>query len=155
MIYYEGGGGEMSHDSWRGKRCRGCKGGKGMIAYSLIMRKRPYQNLIAWQEAHQLCVQIYKVTSTFPSEERFGLVSQMRRSASSVPTNIAEATGRRSLKEKRQFLDYATGSLEELHYQVLLAFDLKYLNQKKYEELDSRIQKVGYLINQYYKSLIK
>lgn len=80
-------------------------------------------------------------------DERFGLTSQMRRSSYSAPTNVAEATGRRSWKERANFLDYAIGSVEELHYQCLLSHELGYLTNQQLEEVDDKIQRVGFLLH--------
>lgn len=117
------------------------------------MNTRPYQQLVAWKEAHQLCLRIYTLTGKFPAEEKFGLTSQMRKSAYSVPTNIAEGNGRKTKKDRSHFLDIATGSIEELHYQCILARDLGYLTPKECEELHDRIQRTGYLIHKLQQSL--
>lgn len=118
------------------------------------MRLRPYQKLVAWQEAHSLCVWTYHVTNTFPKCELFGLISQMRDSSSSVPTNIAEGNSRRTAKDQRKFLTIAIASLEELHYQFLLAKDLGYINQQQFIEADDRVQRTGYLTGKLRSSLL-
>ena len=110
------------------------------------MSDRSYQKLIVWREADDLCVFTYQITKKFPSEEKFGLVSQMRRSSSSVPTNIVEGNSRRSIKERAYFLNVALASLDELHYQYHLSFRLGYLNEKILTEANDRIQRVGYLL---------
>jgi four helix bundle protein len=110
------------------------------------MRQRPYQQLIAWKEAHALCVHTYKITYTFPKHELFGLVSQMRRSSSSIPTNIAEGNSRRTANDQKNFHTIAISSIEELHYQYLLARDLGYITVQQFLEADDRIQRTGYLI---------
>src|SRR3974390_1580167 len=83
-----------------------------------------YTDLVVWQKAVELVTEIYKATSTFPREEMFGLTSQMRRSAVSVPSNIAEGQGRATKGEFIQFLAHARGSLFELETQVLIAGEL-------------------------------
>jgi four helix bundle protein len=88
---------------------------------------RDPHKLKAFELADKLAVQIYKETRTFPKEELFGLVSQMRRAAVSVPSNIAEGCGRTTEKEYLQFLSIAYGSLKELEYQISLAMKLKFL----------------------------
>jgi four helix bundle protein len=118
------------------------------------MRQRPYERLIAWQEAHALCKAVYDITKQFPSAERFGIVSQMRRSSYGIPMNVAEGNGRRSKKEKVHFIDIAIGSLEELHYQYLLAHELEYVTQGQVVEADDRIQRVGYLLNRLRSALL-
>ena len=110
------------------------------------MLERPYQRLIAWQEAHKLCLWTYKITKSFPTEERFRLVNQMCRSASSVPTNIAEGNAKRSAKEKAHFFEIALCSLEELHYQCFLSKDLKYLHREQFAEVDDMVKRTSFLI---------
>lgn len=110
------------------------------------MHERPYQKLIVWKEGHVLCLLVYKITTKFPSEEKFALTNQMRRSAYSVPTNIAEGNSRKTTKDRIHFIDIATCSLEELHYQCILSLDLHYIDQAEFEDLDERIRKVGYLL---------
>jgi four helix bundle protein len=118
------------------------------------MRERPYEKLIVWQEAHELCKWIYATTKQFPHDERFAMVSQMRRSSYGIPMNLAEGNGRRSLKERSRFIDIAIGSLEELHYQCLLAHELLYLKDGQREEVDAKIQKVGFLLMRLRQSLL-
>jgi|TARA_Y100000310_G_C20224234_1_gene597152 four helix bundle protein len=108
--------------------------------------ERPYEKLVAWKEAHALCLWSYGVTSAFPKKEMFGLTSQMRRSAYSVPMNIVEGNARRSKGDKRRFYEIALGSLEELHYQIRLARDLNYLPKESLEKAGKQIHRVSYLI---------
>jgi four helix bundle protein len=100
--------------------------------------------LEAWQRALTLAEQIYQSTKLFPSEERFGLSSQMRRAAVSVPSNIAEGAARKSRQEFLQFLHIARGSLSELDTQVILAIRLKYVSEET--EVVAEIQRVGRLL---------
>lgn len=93
------------------------------------MAFRPYQKLIAWQEAHKLCVSIYALTTRYPLHERYGLISQMRRSSASIPTNIAEGNGKHSAKEHAHFLEISLTSLDELHYQCFLSKGLQYISE--------------------------
>ncbi len=111
-----------------------------------LSRLRPYQKLVVWNEAHHLCLSVYSSTSLFPKDERFGLISQMRRAAYSIPMNIAEGSNKRSPAEKDRFYEYSSCSLEELHYQCLLARDLNYLNDPEFSRLAADIGKVGYLL---------
>lgn len=111
-----------------------------------MLHIRPYQRLVVWQEAHALCLEIYTVTSTLPADERFRIVDQMCRSAASVPTNIAEGSGKRSRRERSRFYETALMSLEELHYQCLLSRDLDYLTDEVFTRLDDHIQRVSYLL---------
>ncbi|MBP9774053.1 MAG: four helix bundle protein [Candidatus Peribacteraceae bacterium] len=117
------------------------------------MHQRLYEKLIVWQEAHKLCLRVYAITANFPSHEKFGLVSQMRRSGYSVPTNIAEGNSRRTPRDKQNFLTIATSSLEELHYQSILTRDLGYISQIEFDELNDRSKRVGYLLHNLYLSL--
>jgi len=87
-----------------------------------------FEQLDVWQAAHQLVLNIYRYTQGFPKEEKFGLVSQMRRASVSVPANIAEGFKRRGPADKGHFYNIAQASLEELHYYVVLCHDLGYRN---------------------------
>jgi four helix bundle protein len=115
----------------------------------MITKQRYYEKLIVWKEAHALCLSVYKITAAFPSSERFALVVQMRKSSSSVSTNIVEGNGRRTLPQKLRFAEIAEGSLDELDYQLLLSFDLGYINKEKFDELRSHAQRVKYLLSQF------
>jgi four helix bundle protein len=96
---------------------------------------KSFQELEVWQKAHHLVLQTYRVTDSLPDRERYGIVSQVRRSAASVPANIAEGFGRRTTKELLHFLANASGSLEETRYFLLLSRDLGYVAKERYEEL--------------------
>jgi four helix bundle protein len=89
---------------------------------------RNFEDLKVWQEAHQLTLDVYKATEAHPQREQYGLASQMRRAAVSVPANIAEGFGRKSEKEKVNFYNIAQGSLSELKYYFILARDLGFQN---------------------------
>ena len=93
------------------------------------MPVRRFEDLEVWKLAHRLALQVYQVTDTFPTKEQFGLTSQMRRSAVSIPANIAEGFGRSGKGEKLQFYNIAQGSLSEVRYYFLLAKDLLYLTE--------------------------
>jgi four helix bundle protein len=87
-----------------------------------------FTQLQVWQAAHEVTLAIYKITPSFPSEERFGLVQQMRRAAVSIAANIAEGYGRRSAPDKARFYTILEGSAEELKYYLILARDLRYVD---------------------------
>ena len=87
-----------------------------LLHHAVHMALRSYQKLIVWREADDLCAYTYEVTKHFPTEEKFGLVKQMRSAAASVPTNIVEGNSRRTVKDKRNFMTTASASLDELHY---------------------------------------
>lgn len=87
---------------------------------------RDYRNLEVWRRAHRVALEVFRATESFPQGERFGLTAQIRRSAVSVPSNIAEGAGRSGRPDYARFLDIAGGSLNELEYQLILARDLEY-----------------------------
>ena len=103
-----------------------------------------FRQLEAWQEAHKLVLMVYQVTKGFPGDERFGLVSQMRRAAVSVPANIAEGFKRRGIRDKIHFYNISEGSLEELKYFFILSEDLGYVSSK--DDLMSQSETVGRLL---------
>lgn len=111
---------------------------------------RSFKELVVWQKAHEFVLLVYRVTSKFPPEERYGLTSQLRRAAVSIPANIAEAYGRRSQKEKRRFLNIAQGSLQECKYYLLLARDLHFYEDNKLDEL---LEEVSKLLNSYTRAI--
>ncbi len=117
-----------------------------MYFISVYMHIRPYEKLVVWQEAHKLCLWIYKNTRHFPSDERFRLVSQMCRSAYSTPMNITEGSSKSSKKERSYFYEIAACSLEELHYQCVLARDLCYMDTSDFSKTDDHIQRVSFLL---------
>jgi four helix bundle protein len=117
------------------------------------MHERPYEKLIVWQEAYKLCLSIYKLTCTFPSEEKFALVSQMRRSAYSVPMNIAEGNTKKSAKEKMRFIEIAHASLEELHCELRLSTDLEYIKISDFESYDEAVKRTSFLLTRLSASL--
>lgn len=95
---------------------------------------RTFQDLYAWQRAHQLALSIYKLTSEFPPGEIYGLVSQMRRASVSVISNIAEGFSRAHAKEKNQFYAISLGSLSELQSQLIISRDLGFINAEKFNQ---------------------
>ncbi len=103
---------------------------------------KDFRQLRVWENSHTLTLEIYKVSKGFPKEELYGLTSQMRRSAASIPTNIAEGCGREGNREFARFLQIAMGSAFELDYQLLLAKDLQYINSDKYSLHYDKIDKV-------------
>lgn len=111
------------------------------------IKENKFEKLDAWKEAHKLVVMVYKTTKGFPSQEKFRLVDQVCRSASSIPANLVEGNARGHIKEYLQFLYQARGSLEETKYHLILSRDLKYLTSKQYEEFTIQAEKVGKLIN--------
>ena len=101
-----------------------------------------FRNLKVWEKAHQLTLEIYRITKEFPKEELFGLTSQARRAASSIPANIAEGCCRKTNGDFGRFLQIALGSASELDYHLLLSRDLKLLNPTNYEPLWNAVTEV-------------
>ncbi|MBZ5684749.1 MAG: four helix bundle protein [Acidobacteriia bacterium] len=101
-----------------------------------------FKNLKVWSKAHELTLDIYQCTRSFPKDEMYGLTSQMRRAAASIGANIAEGCGRRSDPEMRRFVQIARGSANELEYHLLLAKDLQFLTPDEYSELEVRILEI-------------
>lgn len=96
---------------------------------------KSFTDLNAWKEGHELVLSIYSSTKTFPAEEKFGLVDQMRRCSVSITSNIAEGFSRRSNKEKTQFFYIALGSTAELQSQLLVARDINYLTSEHFRDI--------------------
>jgi four helix bundle protein len=107
---------------------------------------RDFRDLLVWQKAHKLTLEIYKFSADFPESENYGLSSQIRRAAVSVTSNIAEGFGRKSLKEKDQFLAIAHGSLYEVESQTEIAKDLTYCSLEGYKEITLLITDVHKLL---------
>lgn len=116
--------------------------------------EKGFRKLIAWQKGHELTLAIYRLTAAFPSDERFGLVSQMRRAAVSVPANVAEGYTRRHAAEFRQALNIAKGSLAELEYYLELSKDLGYTDANYYASLSGRLNETARVLNGLFKSQV-
>ena len=114
---------------------------------------RDFRKVKAWERAHALTLQVYRATSSFPGDERFGLVSQMRRACASIPTNVAEGCGRSTNNELARFIDIATGSASEVEYQLLLAKDLGYLSEDQYKNLSTEVSEIRRMLLAFNKSL--
>jgi four helix bundle protein len=114
---------------------------------------KPHKKLNAWSDAVDLAQQIYRVTERFPSNEQFGLTSQIRRAAVSIPSNIAEGAARQTKKEFLNFLHIAKGSLSELDTQLEIARRLEYLDQARWETLDERIERIDCMLSGLVRSL--
>jgi four helix bundle protein len=96
---------------------------------------KSFRELQVWRKAHNMTMAVYEATRIFPSEERYGLTSQLRRSAASIPANIAEGCGRRSDGEMARFLQIARGSASEIEYHIFLARELRYLREDSFRQL--------------------
>jgi four helix bundle protein len=114
---------------------------------------RNYKELKVWQKAYQLCLEVYKITRGFPSDERYGLTSQIRRSAVSVPSNIAEGYGRKTTPEYIRSLYFAYGSNCELETQISLSGDLGYMKAQEKEMVQRNIEEVERMLKALIKSL--
>ena len=112
-----------------------------------------YRDLIVWQKSYQLCIDIYRITKDFPKEERFGLTSQIRRAAVSVPSNIAEGYGRKTTPDYIRALYVAYGSHCELETQMLLSGDLGYIKVADMKKLQEEIGEVERMLKALIKSL--
>ena len=114
---------------------------------------RNFKKIQVWQKAHKMTLKIYKITATFPEDERFGLISQMRRASASVPTNIAEGAGRDTQKEFARFVHIASGSASETEYHLLLAHDLGYISPEEYPPLEQDIIEIKRMLHGFGKAL--
>jgi four helix bundle protein len=114
-----------------------------------------YKELNVWQKAYQLCLSVYKATKHFPKDEKYGLTSQIRRSAISIPSNIAEGYGRKTTLEYVRFLYIAYGSLCELETQTMISGDLDYVVKARFQELIIAIGNVERMLKAMIKALEK
>ena len=113
-------------------------------------KTKQFQELEVWKKAHQFVLGVYKYTTNFPKEERYGLVSQFRRSAVSIPANIAEGYAKYGLKDKVRFYNIAQGSLEECRYYLILSSDLDYGENTK---LTADLETVSKMLTSYIKAI--
>ncbi len=112
-----------------------------------------YKDLRVWQKSHQLTLDIYKTTEDFPKEEKYGLVSQLRRATYSIPLNIVEGCGRRTNKDKANFFQTAFSSVQEVQYINLLSKDLGYVDQNKFENIEANVSEIKAMIVGFIKKL--
>ena len=103
---------------------------------------KTHKDLDVWKTSIEMVTKLYQLTQIFPKEELYGLTNQMRRAAVSVPSNIAEGAGRNSSKEFLQFLNFSTGSLSELETQLIIAYNLKYINDEQKQNMDILINSI-------------
>lgn len=107
---------------------------------------RPHEQLDVWKKSVDLTVAVYKITETFPKDERFGLTSQIRRASVSIAANIAEGAGRRSDKEVLNFLSISQGSASEVETELLIAFRLEFLSKDAFQGLMESLDEIGRMI---------
>ena len=114
---------------------------------------RDFQTLEVWKKGHKLVLSLYKATAYFPSEERYGLTSQIRRAGVSVPANIAEGCGHQSEPEFARYLQLAAASATELQYHIILARDLSYLEPERYKELAETVEEIKKMLSAFIKQV--
>lgn len=114
-----------------------------------------FENLNAWQEARKMVVSVYRLLDSFPQIEKYALCDQIRRSIVSVPSNLAEGSGRTSSKEQLHFYEISYGSLMEAYNQLILAVDLNYISESDLENIRPQIDNVARMLNGLRSSLLK
>lgn len=119
-----------------------------------MMATFTFQNILAWQKAHEFSLIVYEITSLFPEEEKYGLVSQFRRAAVSVGANIAEGYKKLSKADKLRFLNIAEGSMAECMNYILLSKDLGFINDEQFTKLCETINSAGRLLTAYCNGII-
>ena len=115
------------------------------------MATQRFQELVVWQKAHQFVLSVYKVTANFPKYEQYGLASQFRRAAVSIPANIAEGYKKKGKADKARFMNIAQGSLEECQYYLILAGDLNYCN---ITEMELLLNEVSMMLASYHTKIL-
>jgi len=113
------------------------------------MVKHNFKKLIIWKKSLELVFETYRLTKTFPSDERFGLISQLNRCSVSVPSNIAEGTSKSSEKHFKTFLETALGSAFEWETQIIIAKGLNYITEEKFKELEKNINDIQKMISSF------
>lgn len=108
-----------------------------------------HKELVFWKKSHQLAMEIYKITATFPKSELYGITSQLRRASLSIPTNITEGCGRESKKELKRFLVIASGSASEVEYLLYFAKEIEYITEEEYLQLESSILEIKRTLTSY------
>jgi len=115
--------------------------------------EKPHKKLDVWEQSMKVVKAVYEITNNFPADEKFGLISQMRRAAISIPCNIAEGAARQGKKEFKNFLSMAQGSLSELDTQFELSVLLGYLDQKNFKETEDQLLRVDKMLSGLIRSL--
>jgi len=111
------------------------------------------EELDVFKLSHALTLEIFEITKSFPDEEKFGLISQMRRAAYSIPMNLMEGAHRLGSKEYRQFVGIAKGSAGEMKYQLLLVKDLRYISEDRYSNLKQKYERISQMLTKLARSL--
>lgn len=113
----------------------------------MTSKNNSHKKLSVWQKAIELVTEIYAVTKVFPKEELYGLASQMRRSAVSIPSNISEGAARQSTSEYLRFLHIALGSASELDVQLIISRNLSYIDESKFTELSGNREEISKMLS--------
>ena len=116
---------------------------KTYLFLEFMSKIKTFNEIKAWQKSHELVLYIYKISNEYPNSEIYGLTSQTRRAASSVPANIVEGYKRQNLKDSIRFYNNAEASLEELKYHLLLAKDLKYISKERYKFIKEKTEETS------------
>jgi four helix bundle protein len=138
------------------EKCSQLKAHSSKLNYKPIQKNetmRDFSKLFIWQKSHKLVMSIYDITNRFPKSEMFGLTSQIRRASASIPINISEGCGRGSNKDFARFLQIAIGSACEVEYELLLAKELKYIEDQEYQNLSKEIVSIRKMIIKYQSEL--
>ena len=117
------------------------------------MLKVGYRNLEVWKLSKDICVFVYEITKGYPKEELYGIISQIRRCAVSIPSNIAEGYAKSSIKEQLKFIEISNGSFYELSTQIEISYELKYISETNYTNINLQLEKLGKMLYGYKKSL--
>ena len=113
-----------------------------------------FEQVLAWQKAHQFVLHVYAATEHFPNTEKYALCSQFQRAAVSIAANIAEGYKKKSLNDKLRFYNISQGSIEECRYYIILSRDLKYINNNELSVLKDSLEEVSKVLNSYCKSIV-
>ncbi len=114
---------------------------------------RDFHNYKVWEKAHKFALSIYRITKPFPKDELFGITSQLRRAATSIPFNIAEGCGRRSDAEFAHFLNIAAGSASEVEEELLISYDLEFMDKASYQQLNKEVNDIKAMLNKLIETL--
>jgi len=117
------------------------------------MKIKTFRDLLVWRVSHKFTLEIYKATNTFPKDERFGIISQIRRASLSSTTNIAEGSKRKSRKDFAHFINISEASLEESKYLLIVSRDLEYLNKTTFIKLFNLSNQIGSMLSNLRKAL--
>lgn len=119
------------------------------------MKTYNFEQLNVWQQAHSFVLDVYNFTKLFPKDEIYGLTSQFKRAAVSIPANIAEGYRKRGVKDKLRFYNISQGSADECLYYIILSRDLKLIDNDIYTQLNNQLSLISKLLNSYCQGIIK